>query len=118
MKLALSVVFLISVLSGCAVNSNVPPTHFYFGSYATTLYEYKKDPSEQTRNAHIAELRRIISYSGEHNLITPPGIHAELGQFLLKSGDQAAAINEFKAEQSLYPESEKLMSLMIDTAQG
>ncbi|MFE8070044.1 DUF4810 domain-containing protein [Marinobacteraceae bacterium S3BR75-40.1] len=116
MKRFLTVCFSLLILGGCAAHQ--PSTGFYYGDYANTLYELKKEPSDATRAAHISQLEYIIDYAGKHESIkVPPGIHAELGQRLLKQGESEEAVKHFEAEKSLYPESEKLMTRMIEMSQ-
>ena len=91
------------VLSGCA--SQVTEAGYYWGNYANTLYVYVKEPSDDTRAQHVAELEKIVEESKERELKVPPGIYAELGHIASKNGDDSKAMSYYQAEMELYPES-------------
>lgn len=90
-------------LGGCA--AQVTEAGYYWGNYANTLYEYAKDPSEDTLAAHVEELKLIIAESNERDLKVPPGIYAELGYIEAKKGQDSEAMTHYEAEMNLYPES-------------
>jgi len=89
-------------LSGCAT---VTEAGYYWGKYSSTLYNYTKNPSDETMAAHLEELEEIISESAERDLRVPPGVHAELGYIRAKQGDDATSIAHYESEMALYPES-------------
>ena len=92
------------LLSGCA--AQVTEAGYYWGNYANTLYEYTKEPSDETLAQHVEELETIVAESNERELKVPPGVYAELGHIASKSGDgNAAALAYYESEMSLYPES-------------
>lgn len=91
------------MLSGCA--AQVTEAGYYWGNYANTLYEYTKEPSDETLAKHVEELDKIVAESNERELKVPPGVYAELGHIASKSGDNTAAMAHYEAEMNLYPES-------------
>lgn len=105
---------LISLLViGCA--TPISQSNLYWGRYSHTLYNTKKEPGEESNQAHEKELLSIVEKSQEKNLRVPPGIYAELGIFALERGDKNAAANYFRLEQSIYPEGEALMQKALNT---
>ena len=90
-------------LSGCV--SQVTEAGYYWGNYANTLYVYVKEPSDDTRAQHVAELEKIVEESKERELNVPPGIYAELGHIASKAGEDGKAMAYYQAEMDLYPES-------------
>ncbi|MBK9131510.1 MAG: DUF4810 domain-containing protein [Gammaproteobacteria bacterium] len=103
----LSVAFIV----GCAT---VSQSNLYWGNYSHTLYEYKKNPNDNTKMAHQTELQSIVEKSKQLNLRVPPGIYAELGVFAMESGDSKSANQYFLLERETYPESSALMAHVID----
>lgn len=109
-KIVIATLFAI-LICGCAT---VSQSNLYWGNYSHTLYELKKNPSEDTKKAHQAELQSIVDKSKKMNLRVPPGIYAELGIFAKESGDSNSANGYFRLEQQTYPESSALMMNVLD----
>jgi len=96
---------------GCGTTSK---DNFYWGNYSTTLYDYKKNPDQETLDAHKKELLSVMEISAEKNKITPPGVNAEYGFLLLKEGKQAEGFEYLAKEIELYPESAVFISRIKD----
>ena len=101
-------------LSGCAT---VTEAGYYWGKYSSTLYNYTKNPSDETMAAHVEELEDIITESAERELRVPPGVHAELGYIKAKQGDGATAIAHYESEMALYPESRLFLERVVASSQ-
>ena len=96
----------LAFLSGCA------STALYdWGNYEQAAYAYAKDPGEVER--YIESLDEIIAGAEETNKV-PPGIYAERGYALLSIGRRDAAMEDFARERDKWPESRKLMGLLIE----
>lgn len=104
---------LIMLLQGC---TTVNPSNLYWGNYQGTLYDVKISPGEESTLKHKAELESIIEESGSLEAKVPPGVYAELGFLHFNAGDAAKAKEFYTAEAELYPESEKLMKILIEDA--
>ena len=101
--LILLIGFILSIIIvGCGTTSK---DTFYWGDYSTTLYEYKKNPGEETFEAHKKELMSLMEYSTENNKTVPPGLNAEYGYILLKEGFEDEGLEYLSKEIELYPES-------------
>jgi len=98
-------------LSGCAA-----PSMYYWGNYSNTLYHSKKAPSEESALNHQQSLEKIIDESKTRNLRMPPGVYAELGYIFLKQNKSKDAIQYFKLEREIYPESALLMQRLETVA--
>tara|TARA_B100000780_G_C21062355_1_gene427070 strand:- start:903 stop:1256 length:354 start_codon:yes stop_codon:yes gene_type:complete len=92
-------------VSGCAT----PNTGYYWENYSGTLYNFKKNPNEATKQKHIKELEKIIQKAANKGSRVPPGIHAELGYMLAQQGDKAPAIEQLQKEAITYPESKNFI---------
>jgi hypothetical protein len=98
------IVIIVIFLSGCA-----PQRMYYWGNYSNTLYQSKKNPSDQSNLAHLQAMEKIIEESRANNLRIPPGVYAELGYIYFRQNKKDLAIQNFKMEKQLYPESTLLM---------
>jgi hypothetical protein len=114
MKKYLLAATLTILLGGCATTQG----NLYWGSYSSTLYDFKKEPSEQTRDAHVESLQEIISKSTAKSLRVPPGVYAELGQMMLEDGNTPEGSKYLSLEVSTYPESEKLVAIIQQRVTG
>lgn len=97
-------------LSGCAT---VTEAGYYWGNYSSTLYNYVKNPSDETVAAHVEELEEIINESAARDLRVPPGVHAELGYIRAKQGDEATSLAHYESEMTLYPESRLFLERVV-----
>lgn len=99
------IVVLAILLSGCAGQQRM----YYWGDYSETLYQSKKNPSDQSVLKHQQSLEKILEESQKNNLRVPPGVYAELGYIYFRQNKKDLAIQNFKMEKALYPESALLM---------
>jgi hypothetical protein len=111
MHISLGIILLVLSLAGCQKQGI-----FYWGDYSQTYYDEMKKPCEATSAAHLKTLETIIEQSRVKNLAVPPGVHAEYGFIMLKSGKTDVAIASFEQEKALYPESRVFMDRLIASA--
>lgn len=96
---------------GCVQNTQM----YLWGSYSQTLYEYKKNPSNENLIKHIDMLQKIVSASNKYNMRVPPGVYSELA-YMKKLQDPAFNVTELlELEKRTYPESEKFMNFLSNT---
>jgi len=100
----------LAICAGCAQQSGL----YYWGNYEQAYYAYAKDPSET--DAYLEALNEIIADGEEKNRV-PPGLYAEYGYTLLLAGRTDEAMANFSKEREKWPESRKLMDVMIDGPQ-
>ncbi len=102
MKISQLVILLALVLiGGCTPSGKT----FYWGTYSSTLYELKKSPDEKTLEAHKKSLILIMEESNKKKMRIPPGVYAEYGYILLRSGSEVEGLAYLDKEIELYPES-------------
>jgi hypothetical protein len=106
------IIVLAIFLSGCAA----PQRMYSWGDYSETLYQSKKNPSDQSNLVHMQALEKIIEESRKNTLRIPPGVHAELGYIYFRQNKKDLAIQNFKMEKELYPESALLMDRLENAA--
>ena len=91
----------LALLAGCTPSDNT----FYWGEYSSTLYDMKKNPDDETKEAHTKALLVIMDESGKKHKQVPPGVYAEYGYLLLRNGREAEGMDFLEKETTLYPES-------------
>jgi len=99
------------IIVGCGTTSK---DTFYWGNYSTTLYDYKKNPGEETYEAHKKELLSLMEISAQKNKAVPPGLNAEYGYILLKEGLGDEGLQYLSKEIELYPESATFINRIKD----
>jgi len=105
MKRSILLFVFVGLLSGCATQKPL----YYWGNYSSSLYKYKKAPTEENLKAHQAVLLKIIDESNKLNLRVPPGVCCEYGYLLLKEGKEAEAMQYLDLEEKTYPESKPFL---------
>ncbi|MBP7223500.1 MAG: hypothetical protein BWY90_00458 [Deltaproteobacteria bacterium ADurb.BinA014] len=103
------VFFAILMMAGCAAQGQ-----YAWQNYDQKLYNHYKNPAKSEQ--FIEDLKDIIQY-GEEGGKVPPGIYAEYGYALYEQGNYHEAIEYFKKEQAKWPESNIIMTKMINNAQ-
>ena len=104
--LKISTLLLIVFISGCAA-----PKLYQWGGYEKNLYDSYKDPNQF--EAMRIELESVIASNSSSGQKIPPGMYAELGTLYLQKGDSNKAIEFYKKERDIWPESKGLMTALI-----
>ena len=86
---------------------------YAWGKYDTTLYQHYKSPQE--KEAHLERLAEILKNAEAKDMV-PPGLFAEYGYALYEIGKIPGAIIYFEKEKAKWPESNVLMTKMINNA--
>ena len=94
------------LFSGCAQQNM-----YYWGNYEQAVYAYAKNPGDVDK--YVESLDAIIVTGEERNQVAP-GLHAEHGFALLAIGRTDDAMMSFRKERDKWPESRRLMDLVID----
>lgn len=97
------------LLAGCGEASK---SLYNMGSHDVKLYEYSKTADTK---ATLKELDAVIKANPKR---VPPGVYAEYGYLLLKQNESDKAVEYFKKEMAIYPESAVFMQRMIGLAGG
>lgn len=107
---AVAVTALCAALTACA-----PATRFEWGGYEQALYAYAQNP--ENRNVYRTSLEQAIE-RGERRDAVAPGMYAELGYLYLEEGEGERAIQNFRRERALFPESALFMDRVIKQLGG
>ena len=105
---------LLSLIILCLYSCATTSALYYYGKYSNTLYEFKKNLTEDQLEIHINEMHDIIKISDKKNLRVPPGIYAELGFYYSQKEKFDDALKFYELEIATYPESSKFMKTLID----
>jgi hypothetical protein len=97
------------IFSGCA-----PQKKYYWGGYENDLYNFYKSPqTPEDQASYMAQLSTLMENAQESKGLVPPGIYAEYGYALFKTGKYPEANVYFEKEKSAWPESKPLMERLI-----
>jgi hypothetical protein len=101
---------LVSVLcAGCAESWTV---------YEDSLYESLRVPGKESYASHAELLGRIVEEREQAGRKPPPGVFAEYGMYLARTGRTQDAARYFRAEKEAYPESATFVSAMERAIEG
>lgn len=117
MKYTIIIISTAILFASCTVRPSILRKSYYWGNYSSTLYNFKKSPTDENREAYRECLLDIINNNDRSKKI-PPGICCEYGYLLLNEGDKESAIKYFELELSLYPESKPFMDKLLQQAAG
>jgi hypothetical protein len=99
---------LLATLYGCKTTNSI----YYWGNYASTSYDYKHEPSQETREKHLAEIEKILATAETKNKLIPPGLYIEIAMLHAEQGDLTNAKANLDKELALYPESKEFIDLL------
>ncbi len=107
----LSTLTVVLFMSGC---SSQPKPLYNYGNYSESYYQSKKELTAES----ALQLQKSIEYAIENSTKSrsgrvPPGMYANLGYIYLKGGKTDKAVESFKKEKEIYPESAHFMNRMI-----
>jgi len=103
--LTLSVLFLASCSSS---------QHLYsWYNYEDIVYQYSKNPNEKLQTKVLEQYKMVTEHQRGLRATVPPGLYAEYGFLLYKTGKKDEGLKMMKEEITLYPESEMYISRII-----
>lgn len=94
-------------LVGCAIK---PQTLYQWEDYQTNVYSYLNGESPEEQIASLEKGLEKIHAAGTR---TPPGYHAQLGMLYARTGNSAAAEEQFNKEKKLFPEATTYMNFLL-----
>ncbi len=86
--------------------------------YEHSLYEALRVPGGESYAAHAELLGRIVDESRSAGRKPPPGIYAEYGLYLARTGRAQRAKECFEAEKEAYPESAVFVAVLERVVAG
>ena len=110
-RLAIAVVTVLT-LASCGTSNTVQPLYSWY-NYEDATYDYYKKNTEETKAKMLEQYQKLIDKQKGTRGAVPPGLYAEYGYILYKSGKKDQGLSFLKEEIKLYPESEKYISRII-----
>ena len=88
--------------------------HLYsWYNYEDIVYQYSKNPNEKLQAKVLEQYKMVTEHQRGLRATVPPGLYAEYGFLLYKTGKKEEGIKFMKQEIELYPESEMYISRII-----
>lgn len=98
-----------ALASGCATR---PKPLYEWGSYQAQVYEHFKGQGqgvEAPLSEMEAELQEVLAHGGQ----VPPGYHAHMGLLYFALGRDDQAVQSWRTEQALFPESKAYIDFLL-----
>lgn len=89
-----------------------------WSEYDDSLYRALRAPGRESAAAHAELLGRIVGESRSAGRRPPPGILAEYGIYLARTGRASEAKRCFEAEKEAYPESATFVAILERLTEG
>ncbi len=109
--LALAAVAVLT-LASCGTSNTVQPLYSWY-DYEDATYEYYKKNTDEKKVKMLEQYQKLIDKQKGARGVVPPGLYAEYGYILYKSGKKDQGLSFLKEEIKLYPESETYISRII-----
>ena len=104
-------VWLLAGLAGCAQSG--PPPLYQWGSYESQLYAMYVTPDKTSVQDQVSRLEADYQRARAANQAVPPGFHAHLGFLYFQLGQADQALQSFRTEAALFPESRPYMERLM-----
>ena len=104
------------LLSACVLAlascSTTKPLYSWY-NYENITYQYSKKGTDELRLELLEQYQKMCDLQKGSRLVPPPGMFAEYGYLLYKTGKEDEGLEFMKKEIDLYPESETYISRII-----
>lgn len=95
--------------SSCGSSSNL----YSWYNYEDATYQYSKKTTDELQVKVLEQYKKITDKQKGLRGVVPPGMYAEYGYLLYKTGKKAEGLAFLKKEKELYPESDMYISRII-----
>lgn len=107
--------FFTSLSALCLMSSCISEQTLYsWYNYEDATYQYSKKHTDELKAGVLKEYEKVIEQQKGIRKVVPPGMYAEYGFLLYRTGKQKEGLEFLKQEINLYPESEKYISRIIN----
>lgn len=96
-------------LSSCGTTDSL----YSWYDYEDTTYQYSKKSTEELQAKVLEQYQKIIEQQRGSRGVVPPGLYAEYGYLLYRTGKKEEGLSFLRTEIKTYPESEKYISRII-----
>ena len=109
MKKILLTLFVIMTITSCTTTT----TLYSWYNYEDITYEYSKKRTDELQVKVMEQYRKLTENQRGTRGTVPPGLYAEYGYLLYKTGELEEGLKFLKEEIKLYPESDIYISRII-----
>lgn len=106
-------VVVICITAFTLTSCNTTKPLYTWHDYEDKTYEYSKRSTEELQLKLLDEYQKMIEKQKATRKTVPPGLYAEYGFLLCKTGKTQEGLSYLKEEVNLYPESNKYISRII-----
>lgn len=92
---------------------DTPKRLYSWYDYENITYQYSKKRTPELEAKVLQQYQKMIENQSNTRGVVPPGLYAEYGYLLYKTGKKEEGISFLKQEIQLYPESEKYISRIV-----
>ncbi len=109
-----SVFYYLPTICSFFIISCTPTKPFYYwGTYDVSSYNYLKNNDDKSTQELISNYKLITGSQNSIRQVAPPGIYADYGFLLLRTGKIEEGNSMLEKEISLYPESRVFIERVI-----
>lgn len=108
-KKILFTVLVAVVVASCTTTQSL----YSWYDYEDVTYQYSKKRTDELKVKLLEQYKKLIEKQQGIRGAVPPGLYAEYGYLLYRTGKQEEGLSFLKEEIKLYPESEKYISRII-----
>ncbi len=105
--------FIVSVCTLLLAACSTTQTLYSWYDYEDITYQYSKKSTEELQVKVLEQYQKMVQTPRGMRAVVPPGLYAEYGFLLCKTGKMKEGLSFLKEEVKLYPESEKYISRII-----
>lgn len=109
MKKCTIAIIMIAALSACTTSQSLYSWH----GYEDATYRYSKEATDGRLAKVVEQYQKMLNDQRGSRGTVPPGLCAEYGYLLCKTGKKDEGLKYLRQEIALYPESEKYISRII-----
>lgn len=109
-------VFFMAVMAVAALSftscSTAKPLYSWY-DYENVTYKYSKRTTDELQVKVLEQYKKLVNKQAGLRGVVPPGLYAEYGFLLYKTGKKEEGLSFLKQEIAIYPESEVYISRII-----
>lgn len=106
------ILFIGTCMLAFASCNTVKPLYSWY-NYEDITYQYSKKSTEELQIKVLEQYQKMIDQQKGSRGAVPPGLYAEYGYMLYRTGKKEEGLSFMKEEIKIYPESEKYISRII-----
>ncbi|TDR78397.1 DUF4810 domain-containing protein [Paludibacterium purpuratum] len=106
-------VLMLAACAGLGACASQPQTMYQWEGYQPHVYSYLRGDQKSGPDKQIAEMEEDLQKIRAKGNTPPPGYYAHLGMLYASIGNNSMMLQNFQAEQKLFPESAPYMNYLL-----